>query len=58
MTTSTQSVSTKSDKRSGEVLGRSAATGRFVLRPASKGSTITVREAKTAARGLSSSKKK
>lgn len=34
------------------VAGRSAATGRFVLSPVSKGSSITVREASRVAKDL------
>jgi len=42
------SPNTKSGK-SGAVLGRSAATGRFVLRPAAKRGSITLKRATEAA---------
>ena len=39
------------------VAGRSAATGRFVLSPASKGSSITVRMASKVAKDVQGKKK-
>lgn len=44
-------------KRGSTVLGRSAATGRFVLRPASKQNSISVMKAKAAAEQVSSRKR-
>jgi hypothetical protein len=58
MATRPQSNSAKSGKPAGSVLGRSAATGRYVLNPASKAGSISVRDAKTAATHISSNKKK
>jgi hypothetical protein len=57
MATSTNSASPKSGKHGSLVAGRSAATGRFVLSPASKGSSITVREVRRAAEDVQSKKK-
>lgn len=49
----------KGTKHDARVLGRSAATGRFILRPATKkGASITIKEANTAVRSVSSKKKK
>jgi hypothetical protein len=47
----------KTGKKDSKVLGRSAATGRFVLRPASKPGSISVREAQTAASNVAGKKK-
>lgn len=52
MATEIDTVPAKSAKTKDRVAGRSAATGRFVLRPASKGSSITVQEASKAARAV------
>jgi hypothetical protein len=57
MATSTNSASPKTGKPGSHVAGRSAATGRFVLSPASKGSTITVREVSRVVRDVQSKKK-
>ncbi|MGA9581010.1 MAG: hypothetical protein WBR13_03445 [Allosphingosinicella sp.] len=54
---SSESSARDGDKKDGRVLGRSAATGRFVLKPASKRGSITVREAKTAASSVATRKK-
>jgi hypothetical protein len=52
------SSKSKSLKKQTGVLGRSAATGRFVLNPAtSKGATITMREANSAVKSLNNKKK-
>ena len=54
-----ESVKGKDTKLDSRVLGRSAATGRFILRPASsKGASITIKKAKTAVRRVSSKKQK
>ncbi|MBW8859200.1 MAG: hypothetical protein JF570_05560 [Caulobacter sp.] len=58
MTSKIASTAAKGAKNSGAVLGRSEATGRFVLRPASKTGTISLREAKTAVSNVQNSKKK
>lgn len=59
MTRSTSdSAAPKSKERDAKVLGRSAATGRFVLKPATKAGSVTQREAKTAVKSLSGSRKK
>jgi len=47
-TRSSESLKGKSAHGAGKVLGRSASTGRFVLRPASKEGKVSMREAKTA----------
>jgi hypothetical protein len=47
MTTSTRTLQ-KTDERSKAVLGRSPVTGQFVMRPASKVGTVTLRDAKIA----------
>jgi hypothetical protein len=52
-----ESVSKKSVKHGGQVLGRSAATGRFILMPASKTGSITIRDANTAVKLVLSKKK-
>lgn len=57
MATSTNSASPKAGKQGSHVAGRSAATGRFVLSPASKGSSITIREVSRVARDVQSKKK-
>lgn len=57
MATSTNAASPKMGKAGSHVAGRSAATGRFVLNPASKGSSITIREASRVARDVQSKKK-
>ena len=48
MATRTESSRGKSPKHGAPVLGRSAATGRFVLAPASKSGSVTLSKAKTA----------
>ncbi|WP_165916617.1 hypothetical protein [Caulobacter sp. BK020] len=57
MATRTNQAPPKSGKHSGMVAGRSAATGRFILSPASKGSSITVREASQVAQNIQGKKK-
>jgi len=49
-TRSPESPKGKSASGAGKVLGRSAITGRFVLKPASKPGKLSMREAKTAVR--------
>jgi hypothetical protein len=49
-TRSSESLKGKSASSAGKVLGRSAVTGRFVLKPASKPGKLSMREAKTAVR--------
>ncbi|WP_426009311.1 hypothetical protein [Caulobacter sp. DWR2-3-1b2] len=44
-------------KQSDTVLGRSAATGRFVLKPASKSGTISLKQAKAAVANVRNNKK-
>jgi hypothetical protein len=57
-TRASDSVKGKDSKHDTHVLGRSAATGRYVLRPASsKGASITIREANTAVKSVSHKKK-
>ena len=53
-----KSVSGRDSKYKPDVVGRSAATGRFVLKPASKRGSISIKEANTAVRSVSSEKKK
>ncbi len=48
----------KSGKQNINVLGRSAATGRVVLKPASKAGSISVRDAAAAVRRIHEAKKK
>ena len=57
MTTRTEAATTKSSKHGATVLGRSAATGRFVLAPASKSGSVTLKKAKTAVASLRNGKK-
>jgi hypothetical protein len=57
-TRASDSVKGKDSKHDTRVLGRSAATGRYVLRPASsKGASITIKEANTAVKSVSHKKK-
>lgn len=56
MTTRAGAATVKTDNSRG-VVGRSAATGRFVLSPASKGSSITVQDAIRVAENLQGKKK-
>jgi len=55
---SNKSVSEKDGNYRPNVIGRSTATGRFVLKPASKHGSISIKEANTAVRIVSSAKKK
>ena len=48
MTTRTKSAVTKSSKLGVAVLGRSAATGCYVLAPAAKSGSVTLQKAKAA----------
>ena len=48
MTTRSQATNSKPTKRGVTVLGRSAATGRLVLMPASKVGAISLKDAKAA----------
>jgi hypothetical protein len=58
-TRASESVKTKDTRHDTRVLGRSAATGRLILLPASsKGASITIKEANTAVKSVSSKKKK
>jgi hypothetical protein len=57
-TRSSDSAARRSDRQDSKVLGRSAATGRFVLKPATKGGSISIREANTAVKTVSGSNKK
>ena len=57
MATRTDSATTKSPKHGATVLGRSAATCRFVLAPASKSGSVTLKKAKTAVASLRNGKK-
>ena len=52
MATRTESATTKFSKHRATVLGRSAATGRFVLAPASKSGSVTLEKAKAAVASL------
>jgi hypothetical protein len=54
---SAHSDSPKRSKSGTPVLGRSAATGRFVLAPASKGSSRAIQKTRTAVKSLHSKKK-
>ena len=56
MATRTESTTTKSSKHGATVLGRSAATGRLVLAPASKPGSVTLKKAKTAISSLRNGK--
>ena len=58
MKTRTEATSSKRSNPARKVLGRSAATGRFVMKPASKPGSISIREATAAATHLSNAKKK
>lgn len=49
-TKSSELTKRKGGSGAGKVLGRSAVTGGFVLRPASKAGKLSMREAKTAVR--------
>jgi hypothetical protein len=53
-TKSSDSLPRKSGKSGAKVLGRSAATGKLILSPASKGSTGLVRDVTKAAESLRS----
>ena len=46
------STQKKGNKTKSKVLGRSAATGKFVLRPASKGGKLSMRAANTAVKHI------
>jgi len=48
----------KRNKSGTRVLGRSAVTGRFILTPASKGSSRAIQKTRTAVKSLHSEKKK
>lgn len=57
-TRASDSIKLKGTKQDTRVLGRSAATGRFILAPASsKGASITIKEANSAVKSVSSKKK-
>jgi hypothetical protein len=58
MATRSDTIGSKAGKHGSVVLGRSAATGRFVMTPASKRGSISVKEAKAAAKSVTSTKKK
>ena len=58
MTAKMASMSAKTPRNGDAVLGRSAATGRLVLKPASKVGAISLRQAKAAVTSLQDSKKK
>lgn len=58
MATRSDTLSSKPSKQGNAVLGRSAATGRLVMTPASKRGSISVKEATAAAKSVSGSKKK
>ena len=53
----TETATTKSSKHGAAVLGRSAATSRYVLAPASKSGSVTLKKAKTAVASLRNGKK-
>ena len=57
-TTHSESTSHKNGKHGSEKLGRSAATGRFVLKPASKPGSISLEQASTAVKSVNSQKNK
>ena len=48
----------KTDERSKAVLGRSSATGQFVMRPVSKVGSVTLRDAKIAVSKVKDDRKK
>ena len=58
MATRSDTVGSRPGKQESAVLGRSAATGRFVMTPASKRGSITVNEAQAAAKSVTSGKKR
>lgn len=58
MATRSETIDSSGGRQPGSVLGRSAATGRYVLKPASKTGAISLRDAKTAVAHLSNGKKK
>lgn len=50
-------VNSEPSKHAARVLGRSAATGQFVLRPASKTGSISIAAARAAVKSLNNKKK-
>jgi len=58
MATHTAKPPSSSARHAAAVLGRSPATGRLVLKPASKGGTITIRAAQLAAWNVRNGHKK
>ncbi len=58
MATRPKSAGGKPAKQDREILGRSAATGRFVLKPASKPGTISLAQATAAVRRIQEAKNK
>jgi len=58
MATRSDTASNKAGKHESTVLGRSAATGRFVMTPASKRGSISIQEAKAAAKSVTGKPKK
>jgi hypothetical protein len=57
MATRTASTTTKVTKHGSVVLGRSAATGRLVLAPVSKGASVTVEQVRAAIESVRKGKK-
>jgi hypothetical protein len=54
---STRSDSPKRSRSGTPVLGRSAATGLYVLKPVTKGSSVAIRKTRTAVKSLHSKQK-
>jgi hypothetical protein len=54
---SSDSPSRKTTKSGSQVLGRSAATGMFVLKPASKGGSVSLSDVRKAVRTIRTGKK-
>jgi hypothetical protein len=57
-TKSSDSAAHRSDRHGSKVLGRSAATGRYVLKPVPKGGSVTLRDAKRAVAAVAADSKK
>ena len=56
-TKSSDSLSRKTGKSGAQVLGRSAATGMFVLKPASRGGSVSLSDVRKAVRTIRAGKK-
>lgn len=52
-----ESATHKGEKRDTQVVGRSAATGKFILKPASKPGAVSIKRANTAVKSVRSGTK-